>query len=164
SRARQSPGGLRAARTFRVLVLSEVMLGGGVLGATALLASLPPPGGQGLPGPIDAARRSGDLRVQLTIDPNWVGQSRFRVALTDAQGQPPPDVRDVVLTFTMEGMNMGRTTVPMAPVETGEFQAEGFYIGMPGTSQIGVAVSRPAGDESAVFSIETPGVSEQQFQ
>src|SRR5262249_10626277 len=85
SRARQSPGGLRAARTFRVLVLSEVMLGGGVLGATALLASLPPPGAQGLPGPIDAARRSGDLRVQLTIDPNWVGQSRFRVALTDAQ-------------------------------------------------------------------------------
>ena len=163
-RFRQQSRDVRPAGMFRVLIGGELVLGGGVLAATALLAGLPPPGAQGLPGPIDAARQAGDLRVQLSMDPNWVGQSRFRVAHTDSRGQPPSDVHEVVLTFTMEGMNMGRTTVPMAPARPGEFEAEGFYVGMPGTSQIGVAISRSAGDQNAVFRIETSGVSEQQFR
>jgi hypothetical protein len=74
-----------------------------------------------------------------------VGVSRFRIIVADAQGQPPSDVTDVILTFTMEGMNMGRTTVRAAPTVPGVFEAEGFYIGMPGVSLVGVAVSRTAG-------------------
>jgi copper transport protein len=155
----------RLTRRFGSLVRGELLLGGVVLGFAAALGSLPPPGPQGLPGPIEVARQAGDLRVQLSVSPNWVGVSRFRVSVTDAQGQPAPDVRDVVLTFTMEGMNMGRTTVPAAATQPGVFEADGFYIGMPGVAQIGVAVSRTSGaDESAVFRIETPNVTEQQYQ
>ncbi|HTD76393.1 MAG TPA: CopD family protein, partial [Chloroflexota bacterium] len=155
----------RLAGRFGSLVRGELLLGGVVVLFAAVLGSLPPPGPQGLPGSIEVARRAGDLRVQLSVDPNWVGVSRFRVLVTDAQGQPVPDVRDVILTFTMEGMNMGRTTVPAAPSGPGVFEAEGFYVGMPGIAQFGVAVSRPDGvDESAVFRIETPNISERQYQ
>jgi len=155
----------RLTRRFGSLVRGELLLGGVVLVFAAMLGSLPPPGPQGLPGPIEVARRAGDLRVQLSVSPNWVGVSRFQVVVTDAQGQPVPDVRDVILTFTMEGMNMGRTTVPAAATQPGVFEAEGFYVGMPGVAQIGVAVSRTAGaDESAIFRIETPNVTERQYQ
>jgi copper transport protein len=155
----------RLTRRFGSLVRAEVLLGGVVLLFAAMLGSLPPPGPQGLPGALEVARSAGDLRVQLSVNPNWVGVSRFRVVVTDAKGQPAPDVRDVILTFTMEGMNMGRTTVPAAATQPGVFEAEGFYVGMPGVAQIGVAVSRAAGaDESAVFRIETPNLGETQFQ
>jgi copper transport protein len=158
-------GSTTTARRFRWLVGGELALGGGVLLATATLTSLPPPGQQGLPGPVDIARQAGDLRLQLSVDPDWVGVSRFRIVVSDVQGQPPSDVTDVILTFTMEGMNMGRTTVRAAPMEAGVFETEGFYIGMPGSSLVGVAVSRSVGrEQSAVFRVETPNISQNQFQ
>jgi copper transport protein len=158
-------GSTTTARRFGWLVGGELVLGGGVLLATATLTSLPPPGIQGLPGPVDIARQAGDLRLELSVDPDWVGVSRFRIVVSDAHGQPPADVTDVILTFTMEGMNMGRTTVRAAPTQAGVFDAEGFYIGMPGVSLVGVAVSRAAGPEqSAVFRLETPNISQDQFQ
>ena len=110
------------------------------------------------------ARQAGDLRVAFKVDPAWVGVSRFQVELSDAQGLPPDDVRQVVLTFTMEGMNMGRTTVTMTPRGDGRYEAEGFYIGMPGLSQVGVAVERAGGGgRTAVFRVEVPDVNPQQL-
>ena len=59
---------------------------------------------------------------------------------------------------------MGRTNVTLAKAEPGVFAAEGFYFGMPGIAQIGVAVSRPeTGDRSAVFRIEVPDINPRQF-
>ncbi|MCA1645284.1 MAG: copper resistance protein CopC [Chloroflexi bacterium] len=153
------------ARRFRSVLGAELALGGAVLLATATLTSLPPPGVQGLPATVDVARQAGDLRLQLSVAPDWVGVSRFRVAVADAQGQTPPDVSNVILTFTMEGMNMGRTTVRASPIAPGIFEAEGFYIGMPGFSLIGAAVSRSAGaEQSTVFRVEVPNVSQHQFE
>ena len=144
-------------RRFRALVLAEVLVGAVALLAAGLLGSLPPSGQQSLPAPVAVARQVGDLRVAFAIDPNWVGVSRFRVTLADTQGLPPADVRHVILTFTMEGMNMGRTNVTMKPRGEGVYEAEGFYVGMPGISQIGVAVARAGGaDRNAVFRIEVP--------
>jgi copper transport protein len=151
-------------RRFHALVGIETLLGGGVLLTVGLLVSLPPPAQQVRPAPIEAARQAGDLRVGLTVDPNWIGISTYRVSLADAQGRAPADVANVVLTFTMEGMNMGRTTAAATPVAEGLYQAQGFYNGMPGIAQLGVAVSRTGGaDQNAVFQIEVPDTTHQQF-
>ncbi len=150
--------------TFRGLVLAETAVGGGLLLVVALLTSFQPPGPQSLPAPAEATRSAGDLRVSLRVDPNWAGVSKFQVTLADAQGQPPTDVRSVVLTFTMAGMNMGRTTVVAQPVGAGTYEAEGYYVGMPGLSQVGIAVGRSgAADQNPLFQIEVPDVKQSQF-
>ncbi len=157
--------GTTRSRRFSGLVRAEVLVGSAVLFMAALLTSLAPPAQQGLPGSIELARQAGDLRVALTVDPAWVGVSRFGLVVTDSAGQPAADVSDVILTFTMEGMNMGRTTVRGTPRAPGVFDAQGFYLGMPGVSLIGVAISRTAAPEqSAVFRVELPNITQDQFQ
>ena len=154
----------KAAPRFLTNVRAEAVLATALLLPVALLAGLPPSARQAFPEPVEMARQAGDLRVAFKVDPAWVGVSRFQVELSDAQGLPPDDVRQVVLTFTMEGMNMGRTTVTMTPRGDGRYEAEGFYIGMPGLSQVGVAVDRAgAGGRTAVFRIEVPDVNPQQL-
>jgi copper transport protein len=147
-------------RRFLRNVRAEAALGVALLLPVALLATLPPSAQQPFPEELGMARQAGDLRVALRVKPAWVGVSSFEVALSDANAVPPTDVRQVVLTFTMEGMNMGRTNVTMTPRGNGHYQTTGFYIGMPGISQIGVAVNRGgAADRSAVFRVEVPDVN-----
>lgn len=154
----------RVPRRFLANVRVEAVLAALLLLPVALLAALPPSAQQAFPEPLEIARQAGDLRVAFRVDPVWVGVSRFQVRLTDEQGLPPNDVRQVVLTFTMEGMNMGRTNVTMTPRGEGLYEAEGFYIGMPGISQTGVAVNRATGGaRTAVFRIEVPDVNPKQF-
>jgi copper transport protein len=160
---RSIPSGV-LARVFHRLVLTEVLIGAGVLLAVGVLSTLPPPGQASLPTATEATRQSGDLRLTLNVDPNWVGVSHFRLTLTDVQGNPPADVQNVVYTFAMQGMNMGRTTVFAAPMGGGVYEATGFYVGMPGVSQVGVSVSRSgAQDESGVFLIDVPDLNHNQF-
>lgn len=159
-----SAGTETAPRRFLANVRAEAVLIAALLLPVALLGVLPPSAQQTFPAPLEIARQAGDLRVAFTVNPVWVGVSRFQVELSDAQGLAPSDVRQVVLTFTMEGMNMGRTNVTMTPVGDGRYQAAGFYIGMPGIAQVGVAIDRAgAGDRTAVFRIEVPDLNAQQL-
>jgi copper transport protein len=159
----------RSRRSFAGLVAGEIGLASGVLGLTGLLTSLPPPGRQPLPEPFAAIRQAGSLRVTLSADPNWVGQSHYAVRLTDRDGRPPADVTSVTLTFSMRDMNMGRTTVLAAPtpgsgLSQDSYEASGFFVGMPGVSEIGIGIQRSDGpDESAVFDMDVPDVAQDQF-
>ncbi|HKQ29234.1 MAG TPA: copper resistance protein CopC, partial [Burkholderiales bacterium] len=146
-------------RRFRIHVRAEAVLVVLILLPVAVLATLAPAAQQMFPQPLDVARQAGDLRIALRVDPAWVGVSRFHVEIADSEGRPPPDIRRVVLTFTMEGMNMGRTNVTLSPRGPGVYEAEGFYVGMPGISQIGVAVNRDGGDRTAVFRMEVPDIN-----
>jgi copper transport protein len=150
-------------RRFLANVRAEAVLAALLLLPVALLAALPPSAQQAFPAPLEVARQAGDLRVAFRVDPVWVGVSRFQVKLSDEGGFAPDDVRQVVLTFTMEGMNMGRINATMTPRGEGQYEAEGFYIGMPGISQIGVAITRAAGGQTAVFRIEVPDLNPRQF-
>ncbi len=153
-----------APRRFLANVRAEAVLIAALLLPVALLGVLPPSAQQIFPEPLEMARQAGDLRVVFTVDPVWVGVSHFQVELSDAQGLAPGDVRQVVLTFTMEGMNMGRTNVTMTPIGDGRYQAVGFYIGMPGIAQVGVAIDRAgAADRTAVFRVEVPDLNAQQL-
>jgi copper transport protein len=161
-RQAQSP---QLARSFVGLVVGELSIAVGVLGATGLLTSLPPPGQQSLPEAFSATRQAGSLRVTLSADPNWVGVSHYAVRLADRAGREPSDVSSVTLTFSMRDMNMGRTTVIAAPTADQGYQASGFFVGMPGVSEIGVGIQRSEGaDESAVFDMDVPDLTQDQFQ
>src|SRR5262249_21483570 len=154
----------RIPRRLRALVGAEILVALGLVLIVALLGSLPPPGSARLPAPVEMARQAASLRVTLRVDPSWIGVSRFRVALADPDGVPPSDVRQVTMTFTMDGMNMGRTHVIPTPRGDGVWEAEGFYLGMPGIAQIGIGISRQsAADAGAVFRVEVPDVSAEQF-
>ncbi|PYN97312.1 MAG: hypothetical protein DMD91_18055 [Candidatus Rokuibacteriota bacterium] len=131
-RPRLAAGKTRSSAVFTTLVRCELGVGVATLLVVGLLGSLPPPAARAWPALAEVARQGGPLRIALRVDPNWVGVSLVRVTLTDASGQPPPGVRRVVLTFTMEGMNMGRTHVTLAPRVGGVWETEGFYFGMPG--------------------------------
>ncbi len=149
---------------FSALVLAEVAIGVVVVVAAGLLASLPPPGRQPKAAATTATRQAGDVRVTLTADPNWVGVSRFDVALSDAAGRAADDVQSVTLTFTMQGMNMGRTSVVAARLPDGTYTATGYFVGMPGLSEVGVGIQRAGGrDTSAVFQIEVPDLTQRAF-
>ena len=151
-------------RLFPRLVRAELTLAATLLVAVGLLGSLPPPGDRGLPSAVETARLAGSLRVALRVDPNWVGVSRFHVVLSDADGRVPTDIARVTLTFAMDGMNMGRTSVTLMPRGSGAYETTGFYVGMPGLSLVNVAVNRGTGaDESAVFRIEVPDVNARQL-
>jgi copper transport protein len=161
-RQAQSP---RLAASFVGLTLAELSVATIVLGATGLLTSLPPPGQQALPEAFTATRQAGSLRVTLTADPNWVGVSQYAVRLADRAGREPSDVNSVTLTFSMRDMNMGRTTVIAAPTDNQTYAASGFFVGMPGVSEIGIGIQRSEGaDESAVFDMDVPDVTQDQFQ
>jgi len=163
-RPRVAAGESRSSALFTTLVRCELGVGVATLLVVGLLGSLPPPAARAWPAPAEVARQGGPLRIALRVDPNWVGVSLVRVTLTDAAGQPPPGVRRVVLTFTMEGMNMGRTHVTLAPRADGVWETEGFYLGMAGLAQIGVAVARDDGpDTNATFRIEVPDTNAAQF-
>jgi copper transport protein len=154
----------KAARLFAINVRAEAVLVAVLLLPVALLAALPPAARQPFPEPLEMARQADDLRVAFRLNPAWVGVSRFQVDLSDPQGLAPRDVRQVVLTYTMEGMNMGRTSVTMRSLGDGRYEAEGFYVGMPGIAQIGVAIDRGGvGDRTAVFRIEVPDLNPQQL-
>ena len=155
-------GASETPRRLLANVRAEILFAAILLLGVALLTTLPPPAQQPLPAPMETARQAGDLRVVLRVDPVWVGVSRFKVMLASELGRAA-EARQVVLTFTMEGMNMGRTNVTLAPRGAGVYEAEGFYVGMPGIAQIGVAINRPEGDRAAVFRIEVPDVNPKQF-
>jgi mono/diheme cytochrome c family protein len=155
----------RLAASFVGLVVGELSIALSVLGVTSLLTSLPPPGQQPLPDAFTATRQAGSLRVTLTADPNWVGVSRYALRLADRAGREPSDVTSVTLTFGMRDMNMGRTTVIAAPAADQTYAASGFFVGMPGVSEIGVGIQRSDGpDESAVFDMDVPDLTQDQFQ
>jgi copper transport protein len=153
-------GDPRARARLSTLVRAELGLAVATLLVVGVLGSLPPPATRPWPAPVESARQAGPLRIALRVDPNWVGVSRVRVTLSERSGQPPVGIRRVVLTFTMDGMNMGRTHVALEPRGDGRWETEGFFVGMPGLSQVGVAVTRDAGpDTGAVFRIEVPDTS-----
>lgn len=164
-RPRVGAASQRLTRSFWSLVLAEVTLAAAILGVTGVLTSLPPPGQQALPEPFGATRQAGSLRVTLSADPNWVGVSHYAVRLADRGGHAPSDVTSLTLTFTMRDMNMGRTTVVAAPSGNQSYEASGYFVGMPGVSEIGVGIQRSEGpDESTVFDMPVPDITQAQFE
>jgi mono/diheme cytochrome c family protein len=119
-------------RVFRGLVLGELVVVVGVLGATAILVGLPPAASLPLEGkPVDEAAPMAGLTARLEVVPNQAGDNRIAVQVTDARDRPVPDAH-VGLTLTMLEMQMGTREVEARPDGRGRYTTSGSYLSMPG--------------------------------
>ncbi len=157
-RLEQGADAERAPRRFLANVRAEALLGGLVLAGAALLTSLPPVAQQAAPAAFELARQLGELRISLRIDPVWVGVSRFQVKVETPAG-PAADVRNVALTIGTSGIDAGTIHAALSERARGVFEGEGFYLGMPGVTQIGVAVNRGGDAARATFAVEVPDLN-----
>lgn len=76
--------------------------------------------------------------MTLNVSPNKVGQNTFHITLKDENGQPVPDMEQIILTTQSLDMNMGKGSFKVSAVSPGEYEAEGMYINMTGNWNIQV--------------------------
>lgn len=151
---------------FRAFVAAELALAVLVLAVTGLLAGLPPAssvmGGQ----PFSALRRTDDLDIILTVQPNQAGTNQVEVKVTGADGKPI-DARRVVLRLGHQEMSMGQREAPAQPAGGGRYVAVGNFLDMAGrwTADVEVqAAGAPA--ERARFTLDVgqaPGANRPTF-
>lgn len=133
-------------RRFGRLVWCEATLIFLVLLAAAVLTDIQQ--GQDAPlwgetsGKAALAATVDDLTVALTITPARVGQNRFDVSLTDVNGAPVTEVRDVALRYVFRGPSIAPATDRGTSQGNGHYILEGNYISMTGTWEVEVAIRR----------------------
>ena len=166
-----------AARRLRLLLArsawAEAGLGAAVLAAVAALVILVP--GRNL----DLARRgqqsdavartvyrnqapASDLNVQLTVDPNRVGDNRYTVRLVPAAGGQVGEVLRVELRFDFLGAQIGQSTLDLKPLagSVDTFTGEGPYLSEVGVWQVVGNIRRMQKDDAnASFQVEVPDTS-----
>jgi copper transport protein len=159
-------GAEAGAGALRRLVPAESVLAGLVLGATAVLAGLPPATTAPGPGrPFAAVRWSGDERLLLTVVPNTAGVSnRVTVTLEDAAGRPvAPDSVTVTLTPPAESGAPGLEEVVSSRLPTGHYPVAAL-LAVPGRWR--AEVRRPGGAPVVVdFQVgQVPGAGPEVWQ
>ena len=167
---REAPGGPEDAvgqRTFRGLVLAEVILAIGVLAATGVLTGLAPPSSLAREGrPFYETQSTGSYAMTIAVRPNQAGDNQLEVAVADANGLPVADAQRVQLTLTMLDMVMGQREVNLQNAGQGRYVAQGSYLSMTGNWQADVAVRRAGSDEQASFNLrvgQAPGANRPAF-
>ncbi len=108
-----------AGRRLRVSATGEVLIGAGVLVASALLAGLTPSASlaaatpQVTPVVVTGSDFATTMRVRLTVSPGTAGLNRFVATVTDYDTSDPVPARTVALRFAAEG----RADIPAAIVD-----------------------------------------------
>jgi len=133
------------ARRFQRLLPTEAALGVVVLALVAILTNLPPATAVIASGPASLSERSGDMTINLKIDPNRVGANKASVTLTDSRGQRISGAKRVTLYLRSKDMDMGLETVEAVPAPDGTYGAD-VSLSMAGRWAISVEVSPPRGD------------------
>jgi copper transport protein len=102
---------------------------------------------------------SGDLTIQLTVDPNKVGLNTYRVKLTDAQG-PVNDASLVRLDLTFADPKFGGSNIALPKTGDGVYEATGANFAQVGRWQVTTVVRRPGRDDALTsFTVEVPDAS-----
>jgi methionine-rich copper-binding protein CopC len=82
-----------------------------------------------------------NVNLTLIITPFYVGQNTFNVTLTNESGMSPTNIRNVILSFSNQEVEVGPIVANLN--KTGqEFSAQGSYLSQPGNWEIGVTVQR----------------------
>jgi copper transport protein len=120
---------------------------------TAVPAASPVPGATPGPSPQAAPRppytqvqQVDNLQIGLEVAPASLGKNQLIVTLRDANG-PPADVQKVQLMLEMLTMDMGSTTVDVAPEGEGRYVAPESWLSMVGNWRVTVVVRRSDADD-----------------
>ncbi|NNJ11273.1 copper resistance protein CopC [Chloroflexales bacterium ZM16-3] len=103
--------------------------------------------------PFDETQPAGDLRVRLEVSPASIGDDRFRVTVTDQNGQPV-ETQLVRLAFVMLEMDMGENQLVATPEAQASYTVSGAPMSMVGQWQITVTVRRTGlRDVQAIYTV-----------
>jgi copper transport protein len=139
--------GVSGVRSFRAIVLGEIVLAILVLAVTGLLTGLPPATtapGQAVP--YTATQPAGDLQVTFSVDPNQAGENRLTLTIADAAGQPVDGAQAGVILSHLD-MDMGQRQLIAGPLGGGRYQTSGNFIDMEGRWTAAVRVVRSGAPE-----------------
>src|SRR5581483_7203207 len=117
-----------------------------ILLVTGLLTSTPP-AREAFGTGIVMRAQAADLRLIVAANPGIPGLNIFDVYLRDQLDRPIDGVEKVVLIFSMQEHDMGKTEVTAERVEAGHYVAQGGYTSMLGTWNIDTLVRRAGQDD-----------------
>jgi copper transport protein len=141
--AAQRPGGDPGrVLAFRRLLTGEAALGVLLLAWIGLFTSLPPAQVNPAPSGVTRSLQSGDLRLELSIDPGNVGINTFTLQVTSA-GQPVTDASEVDLRFTAQSGRVASTDAHLVSVGAGKYLLHGSYLSLADQWQVTAIVRRP---------------------
>ena len=154
--ARDEPARGRLQRT----VVAEVLIAGGIFGATGVLSELPPSatvaqaagGGQQQQARtlvVSGHDFATSVRVRLSVSPGSVGPNDFDARVVDYDTGKPVDATAVALQFALPGSpQVGTPEVPLRKARNGHWTGSGTVLSIFGRWSVTVAVQeRTAGVE-----------------
>ncbi len=125
-------GGKIAMRSLR----SELALFAAVLTATAILVGEPPPG-RAAEGPQSATTLTGDVQLDVTVDPALAGSNEIHLYLFDARDGSQYDVpKGVELHASLPEEDVGPIVVDIEKSGPGHYTAPDAPLGIPGTWEL----------------------------
>ncbi|MFQ5408287.1 MAG: CopD family protein [Anaerolineales bacterium] len=129
-------------RQLRRTVAGEVFFGVGLVLLASIFASTPP--AESLRGKLTFDARAEDLQLDLELRPGAIGVNEFSLNITDTDGQPVTNAREVALRFTPLSGELAPSELALAAAGDGRYIAEGSNLSMPGEWQVQVVVRREA--------------------
>lgn len=83
-----------------------------------------------------------NVNLKNEIAPFSVGINTFNLTLTDQQGNPAKNIRNVIMQFTNTESNIGPIVAKLAKKGEGQYSVTGGYLSQPGEWEIKVIVQR----------------------
>ena len=135
------------------LVWSEAGLGLLVLLATGVITAAPAPRGpEFMVAPEDVpsalTQSVDDMVVTLAVKPNRPGQNVFTVFTASTRRLPRAEIMRVILRFTYQNADLGRTSAIAQAIERERFLVGGNYLSLAGPWRIDVVVRRTGVEDS----------------
>jgi copper transport protein len=145
---------------------AEVIAGGLILLATALITATPPPRGVEFtiaPDTVPTAlsQTVDDLVVTLSVKPNRPGPNVFTVHSASTRRPPPADILRVLLRFTYLEQEIGTVSATAQAVEPGRYILTDHPLPLAGAWQIEVVTRRRGLEDSVArfhWIVAPPGV------
>lgn len=143
------PTAARSASGIRRLVAVEVLLAALVVALTALLVNRPPARDEAS-GPYSGERTSGDLVVQLTVDPARAGTNQVHLYFFGPDGAPAAvDATEVVARVG----DVPPRVLPVQPVTPGHFTAPDAALTPAGRWQLDITAVRRGQASTVTFEV-----------
>jgi methionine-rich copper-binding protein CopC len=83
-----------------------------------------------------------NVNLKNEIAPFSVGINTFNLTLTDQQGNPAKNIRNVIMQFTNTESNIGPIVANLAKKGEGQYSVTGGYLSQPGEWEIKIIVQR----------------------
>jgi copper transport protein len=132
---------------LRRLIRAELVLIGGVLAATAVLAALAPPVSSQA-GPYSTSAELGDARLEVSVDPATAGSNEIHLYLFDVEsGVQWDEAKEVAVTATQAEAEIGPLEQDVRRAGPGHYVVRDAALGVEGEWRLAIAARVSAFEE-----------------